>query len=327
MNFFSLYPHGGAVSLVWSRRRNTATLPAAVLFAWLALTAGLAHAQATGTIRASTPPVEYTPFEVVVQTSGSYCFDPVFPLFGDVLYAADTLSVVLTHVISPKQRPDDARVCGQQRKFMLPGLPRGRQSIKVDITSYGGSNSTGARVVETLTTSVDVAPFAASASLITFWTGLYSPSMVLGEGGIQLSSGRFTMFANGWDWLEVGSPDTGYTFKAFAFAAEDRLPEALARLYYVRYPTGYPGAFYTVDKAMSLRLAGEWGQPVFETLTAVGRLNQGACPLGMSSVYQAFHPLAISHRWTQSRAVYAALLANGYQGDGPSWCAPALRGE
>ena len=260
----------------------------------LATTTRQALAQAN--IRTTTPPGEYTPFEVVVETNGSYCYDPTFPIFGDVQYAAETVSVVLTHVISLRQRPDSARVCGQQRKFMLPGLPRGRQSIEVDITSNGGSNSTGARVVETLTTSVDVAAFAASPSVVTFWTGLYSSGTVLGEGGIQLSSGRFTMFANGWDWIEVGSPETGYTFKVFTFAAEDRVPEALTRLYYVRYPIGYPGAFYSVDRATALRVAAEWGQLVFETLTAVGRLNQGACPIGMSPVYQAFHPQAISHR-------------------------------
>ena len=212
---------------------------------------------------------------------------------------------------------------------MVPGLPRGRQTIKVDITDRGSSpnNNQGAHVSETLMGAFDVAPLSATAALVNFWTGLFSPGTVLGEGGIRLTSSRFSMFANGWDFLEVGDPGTGFTFKALSFSETDRLPDALARLYFVRYPSAFHGSFVTVDQAVARRLAGEWGNPVFESLSAVGKFANGACPIGMSPVYQAFQTQAISHRWTQSRAAYAALLANGYKGDGAVWCAPALRGE
>jgi hypothetical protein len=306
---------------------NSAKLTGGAAFVLAALATATAHAQSS--LRASTPPVEYAPFEVVVQTSRSYCFDAAFPIFGDVQYSGATLSVVLTHLISPLQRRGVAATCSQERRFMLPGLPRGRQTIKVDVTESvaDANNAQGSRVSETVTGAIDVAPLSATASLVNFWTGLFSPGAVLGEGGIRLTSSRFSMFAGGWDWLEVGDPATGYTFKALSFAAADRLPDALTPLYFVRYPVAFPGGFWTVDKAVAQRLAGEWGSQVSETLSAVGRLNDGACPIGMSPVYQAFHKQAISHRWTQSRAAYSALRANGYAGEGATWCAPALRGE
>lgn len=311
----------------FARHLNCLRLAVASTFLLTALTAAPAHAQSS--LRASTPPVEYSPFEVVVQTSKSYCYDAAFPIFGDVQYSVGALSVVLTHLISPLQRRGVAVTCSQERKFMLPGLPRGRQTIKVDVTDTGvtSNNSQGAHVSETVIGTIDVAPLSATASLVNFWTGLFSPGAVLGEGGVRLTSSRFSMFSGGWDWLEVGDPESGYTFKALSFAATDRLPDALTPLYFVRYPTGFPGGFWTVDKAVAQRLAGEWGSLLSESLSAVGRLTDGACPIGMSPVYQTFHKQAISHRWTQSRAAYAALRANGYVGEGASWCAPALRGE
>lgn len=81
---------------------------------------------------------------------------------------------------------------------------------------------------------------------------------------------------------------------------------------------------------MARRLALEWsGKALDETggYEVVGRLVAGACPLGMSPVYQAFQPKEVAHRWTQSRVTYAMLLNAGYAGDGPVWCAPALSGE
>ncbi len=309
------------------RRIRVATL-ATLLLVLLAVMAGAAHAQ--GTIRATTSPVEYVPFEVTIQTSNSYCYDATFPLVGDVQYTSGTLSVVLTHLTSTLVPDGQSTTCGQERKFTVSGLPRGRQTIKVDVTNAGvdSNNSVGARVSETITSTVDVASFSTSAALVNFWTGGFrSTSPNDSVRVFQLTPSRFAMFSGQWDWMEVGSPETNYTFKAFVFASADRLPDALARLYVLNYPDPYRGVYWTIDKVNAQRLATEWNKAVTETLWAVGRTINGACPLGMSPVYQAFHPRAISHRWTQSRAAYATMLSNGYQGDGPSWCAPALRGE
>ena len=280
---------------------------------------------AQGSIRLSALPVEFVPFEVVVQTSSSYCHDATFPLLGETQYGGGTLSVVLTHMSSPLLRTEVPATCGRERRFTVPGLPRGLQALRVEITGRGVSE--GAHVSESITANFDVAHFSATASLVNFWTGRFRPALVDGPWSFVLTPSRFSPFFGQWDWLEVGDPLIGYTFKAFALTVSDRLPDALAPLYSLSYPLPYGGVYWTTDKAVAQRLATEWAEPVQTAQWAVGRYVNGACPIGMSPVYQAFHVQAVSHRWTQSRTAYAALLANGYLGDGPTWCAPALRGE
>lgn len=311
------------IVMTLGRARSRVNPIIVIVLGFLAVMAGPAHAQAT--IRASTPPMEYAPFEVVVQTSKSYCYDATFPILGEVQYSAGTLSVVLSHLHSTLVPDGDRSTCGQERRFTLPGLPRGQQTVKVDVTEYGGSIT---RVSETITLNIDVTPFSTTSSLVNFWTGGFRSTDPSDSVRVfLLTSSRFAAFAGGWDWLEVGLPETGYTFKAFTVVEGDRLPAALARLYNVSYPDPHRGRYWTADEAVAQRLAAEWRKPISTILWAVGRVVNGACPISMSPVYQTYHPRAISHRWTQSRTAYAALLANGYQGDGASWCAPALRGE
>lgn len=295
---------------------------------WL-LAACVNPAHAQGAIQLPTTVAEYTPFEVVVQTSKRYCFDARFPLLGEVQYSAGTLSVVLTHLSSPLRPLGNAITCGQERRFMLPGLPRGQQKIKVDITDASDVSiveSSGANVSETLVATAQVYAYN-NAELGYFWTGTFTPGLG-GAVGFLLTPTRQTVWLNEWDWLEVGFVLTGYTFRAFSFAEADRLPADLLRLYSVKYPRPFGGAFWTTDKSVAQRLAGEWANPLLESAFAVGRVSAGgACPIGMSPVYQTFNARATSHRWTQSRTAYSALLANGYAGEGVAWCAPALRGE
>ena len=295
---------------------------------WL-LAACVNPAHAQGSIQLPTTVAEYTPFEVVVQTSKRYCFDARFPLLGEVQYSAGTLSVVLTHLSSPLRPLGNAITCGQERRFMLPGLPRGQQKIKVDITDASDVSiveSSGANVSETLVATTQVNAYN-NADLGYFWTGTFTPGLG-GAVGFLLTPTRQTVWLLEWDWLEVGFVLTGYTFRAFSFVEADRLPADLLRLYSVKYPRPFGGAFWTTDKSVAQRLAGEWTNPLLESAFAVGRVSAGgACPIGMSPVYQTFNARATSHRWTQSRAAYSALLANGYAGEGVAWCAPALRGE
>ena len=261
---------------------------ACVSVSLLVMTVHPANAQST--IRTVTPPVEYTPFEVVVQSSKRYCFDPSFPLFGEVRYATSTVSVVLTHLNSPLLERGRWVTCGQERKFTLPGLPSGQQTIKIDVTDGIDFQTGTALVSETITATIEVAAFSTTSTLVNFWTGTFTPGLG-GARGFRLTPSRFSVWNTEWDWLEVGDSEKNYTFKGFQFAEADRLPDALARIYSVTYPDPYRGSFWTVDKAVAQRLAGEWGRQIdgFPSPLAVGRLTSGACPIGMSPVYQTFH--------------------------------------
>ena len=311
-----------------SRHLTKARYPV-VLMLWL-LAAWHAPVHAAISIQLPATVVEYTPFEVLVTTGKTYCFDARFPLLGEVQYTAGTLSVVLTHLRTPLRALNDAITCDRDRRFMVPGLPRGLQTIKVDITDASDVSSverSGANVSETLTASVQVAEFNSVTDLAYFWTGTFTPGLG-GPVGFLLTPSRQSPWLVEWDWMEVGVVLTGYTFRAFSMTPADRLPADLLRLYSVKYPSPFGGTFWTTDRAVAQRLAGEWANPLIESNFAVGRVKAGgACPIGMSPVYQTFNAGAVSHRWTQSRTAYTALLANGYSGEGATWCAPALRGE
>jgi hypothetical protein len=291
---------------------------------WLvAVSASLSYAQ--GTIRTSIPPVEYTPFEVTVTMSKEGCYDSMFPLLGETQYVGGTLSVVLSQLRSPVAA-QTTLVCGRERKFVVPGLPRGRQEIKVSVTE-----PVGPFIAETIAATLDVAPISPNITVVNFWTGSYFPSSIgsgsVGPPGFYLSPRRFAVWPSQWNWLELGDEETNYTFKGFNVSDSETLPSWLVRLSNVAYPEPFRGRFWTTDAALAQRLASEWNSGPTLQGWAVGRLVSGSCPIGMSPVYQTFHPKAVAHRWTQSRTAYAALLANGYMGDGPVWCAPALRSE
>jgi hypothetical protein len=311
---------GAGIGLAWMRRA-CATIAAGALVASPAL--------AQSTIRTLTSPVEYTPFDVIVTTSKRTCFDPKFPLLGDVQYATGQLTVVLTHLNSPLDNLSAGILCGFDRRFTLPGLPRGRQNVRIDVTERSFQQSVGATISETITANIDVSPLNATTPLVNIWTGTFTtPPGTEVMRSFELTAGRVPFLNNTqWDWLEVGDIQQNYTFKALQTFITDRPPDALVRLYTVTYPDRYRGTLWTTDKTEAQRLAQLWQRTVSETPWLVGRLTNGACVIGMSPVYRTFHPQAVTHRWTQSRAAYAALLANGYSGDGAVWCAPALRGE
>lgn len=289
--------------------------------AMVALWVTSAHA---GSVQLPAVIQEYTPFEVVVTTDQPLCVG--FPVVGDMQYSNGTLVTVLTHLAAPGRD----RFCNGQksRTVTIPGLPRGAQTLRFDATAgdrYPEIN--GAVVVESVATTVTVAP-APGIRSVNFWTGTYTPGIYTSKVlTFFLSPSRFSMFLGQNDWLEVGPGESSYTFKGFQIDANAALPPGLVRLSTVLYPNPFSGVFWSTDVAAANRLAGEWGNPRNETNYAVGKLVAGACPIGMSPVYQAFHPATVTHRWTQSRTAYATMLGNGYQGDGAVWCAPALRGE
>jgi len=279
-----------------------------------------------GAVQLPATMVEYTSFEVIVTTDQPLCLG--FPVVGDMQYTSGTLVTVLTHLVAPGRDRNCGEQSGRTRRLTIPGLPRGQHTLRFDVTrtpTFPEVN--GATVAESVSINVTVEA-APGVSLVNFWTGTYTPGVNnTTVSTFFLSPSRFSMFVGQNDWLEAGVSDTNYTFKGFQIDATAQLPPGLVRLSTVRYPSPFSGTFWSADVNLANRLAGEWGNARVETNYAVGKLVAGACAIGMSPVYQAFHPATVTHRWTQSRTAYITMLANGYQGDGAVWCAPALRGE
>ena len=277
---------------------------------------------------------EYDPFTARVTFNTAYCLSDTYPIFGEVDLKGSVLSVVLTHL---KTGP-----CVATRDVRIPGLPGGEYTLRISVSKTApGSRLDGgiSTLAETVEASILV---STSTTLRSFWTArvdgnefedIYETGRIPYAGPVTLyySGLRGGIFGLPQDWLEVGLPSgTAYAFKALgAFRAN--LQSALTPLFALKYPPPYKGSYFTADRAVAERLTREWtGKPLVDegdAVFAVGRLIAGACPLGMSPVYQAFHPTEVAHRWTQSRVTYAMLLNVGYAGDGPVWCAPALRGE
>ncbi len=305
----------------WANRR----LMTAVI---LLSTAISSVAAAQGTVVFPATVSEYRPFTVTVITAQPYCVG--FPVVGDMRYSENTLYAVLTHVDAPNTQKRCGGQTALQRRVTLPGLPRGQQSLRLEVTDESISGGVwGARVAETISATVKVEPIS-GGDLQGFWMGSVTAATGADAGKVLafgLTPNRVSIFLGQLDWLDVGAPEIGYTFKAIGASADVTLPETLVRLQLVAYPAPYNGSFWTVDPATARRLAAEWGKTAVEYPFAVGKLVAGACPIGMSPVYQAFHANTVTHRWTQSRTAYVTMLSNGYQGDGPAWCAPALRGE
>ena len=198
----------------------------------------------------------------------------------------------------------------------IPGLPGGQYTLRISVSKTApGSRLDGgiSTLAETVEASILV---STSTALRSFWTArvdgnefedIYETGRIPYAGPVTLyfSGLRGGIFGLPQDWLEVGLPSgTAYTFKALgAFRAN--LQSALTPLFALKYPSPYKGSFFTADRAVAERLTREWtGKPLVDegdAVFAVGRLIAGACPLGMSPVYQAFHPTEVAHRWTQTR--------------------------
>ena len=298
-------------AMSWNMRRHLQTV-------CLASLANLAYAQPS--IQIAAPPQEYVPFQVGVTFSRPYCLNETAAV-SETEYKGNTLSITLTHLF---QRGG----CPVPQFITVPGLPRGVTTLKVSVTERGPLYGNVTNIAETIATQVVVLPVSESVTPATFWTGRYTPPFGGTPSRFVLTSSRFSAFGSEWDWLEAGDPETtAFTFKAFSFAASDKLPAALARLYSVPFPDPLTGVYWTIDSSSADALARSWSKPVTATQFAVGRFVNGVCPLGMSPIFQTFNPSVVTHRWTQSRSAYATMLANGYSGDGPVWCSPALRGE
>jgi hypothetical protein len=289
-------------------------------------------------VTVDSPPPAYQPFDLRVTFNAGVCLSPTYPLFGDVSYKDKVLTITLSHL--------KTGVCELTRTVRVPGLPPGFHDIVVQVTkgasATGGAIPIGAPPFGSNPSSQDSyttlePPFAGRIEIAELFSTVLAtyrddePSLVsgaippekIGMGAIVLGSGALTALGNAvkGDWLE---PNAGYTFRVYGLAQGMSIPDDLVPLRLLKYPLPLKGVFATTDAATADRLANEWGNNINANGGGlVGKLSAGSCPIGMSPVYQAFHPVAIAHRYTQSNATYRMLIANGYKGDGAVFCAPS----
>lgn len=260
---------------------------------------------------------EYVPFSVVLEASNApLCDGPAVNVVGNVRLRGDVAEITVP--------PFGARC--MSRLLTIPGLPRSVRSLQVSLTALANNSGGGTRAmpIDTVAKDIEVSPLLGESGFARFWTAEFRPALTPGPVRLLLTPSRVEMFTGQWLWLESGDPQTeAYTFKALsAPLTAGALPASLSRLYRVEYPAPFVGAYFTIDGDAARRLAREWSRNAEELPYALGRLDAGTCPMGMSPVYQVFNPSAVFHRWTQSQDTYRVLVAGGLVGEGAAWCAP-----
>ena len=275
-------------------------------------------------------PRSYEGFTAQVTFDAPYCVSAAYPLIGAGELRADLFSITLSHL-----KPG---ACGNTFRVSVPGLPAQVARLQVSMTK-GGAIGQPSAIAETVETTLSLTGYVSGEP---FWTvrvesdGVYNPFNLAQDGAragpVVLWPFSGAPLTGAGEWMETGaSLQQAYTFRALrpatsgtpTYASTDLVP-----LYRVFYPSPLRGLYYTTDFTVAQQLEQSWNSRSLSDLggvssAPVGRLRGGACPVGMTPVYRAFHPTAdIAHRYTQSLPAYQLLMRNGYIGEGPAWCAP-----
>ncbi len=303
---------------------------------WLTATAiaftlaGPAHS-ASLAISEPAAPRSYENFIAQVTFDAPYCVSASYPLIGEGELRDDVFSVVLSHL-----KPG---ACSNTFRIAIPGLPAQVTRLRVSMTRAPAINGQPAVIAETVETALALTGYVTGDPM---WTarvesdGVFNPFNLPQDGSrsgpVVLWPGNGAPATGAAERMEVGaSLQSAYTFRTLkpatgttpTYVSDDFVP-----LYRVFYPAPLRGLYYTTDFLVAQQLERSWNGRGLNDQTGnasapVGRLRAGACPVGMTPVYQAFHPMAdVAHRYTQSLAAYQLLLRNGYVGEGPAWCAP-----
>lgn len=281
-------------------------------------------------------PTAYSPFVARVTFLNSYCISGTYPLVGEATFLANTLTMTFSQL---KPGP-----CGRTHTVTIPGLPAGDHTLRLSMTTSTMSFTSVTTVAETIERQISVGDYPGHKGRFVFRTARISPTNIgnifnTPEGG----TGPIALFASIDDilfsiqTLEVGTAVSEGDAAAKTFEADyhvgtaESVPPELTPLYQIYYPLPLAGIYHTVNRAVAANLAKAWVHPwqqrfddAYAEGTLVGRIIGGTCPIGMTPVYQAFHPTnEIAHRYTQDATTYRLLIQNGYVGEGAAWCARA----
>lgn len=309
-----------------NRIRQIAAAVGIVLLSLISLAGGIADAA----INASSP-APWQPFLLSVTFSQPLCTADDHPLLAEAELKAYKLSLTLTHIRNG--------ACSNTKQIRVPALRPGRYAVTVAVTrresGYGGGY---ALIGEQIDGSI-VVPEPVGAAKPAICGVAFVTYGDIGDSIIPAPYGAGAVYTRPITALPVtlGGPPWGAILEQAGqatFIAEcvpDGVsPPPLTRVYDVRYPAGFGGNFLTTDREEALRLMRAWwpanidaygGEPDGWRPSWVGRLESGACPLGMKPVYRLFHPVAIAHRYTTSMSAYRVLIENGYTGEGARFCA------
>ena len=141
-----------------------------------------------------------------------------------------------------------------------------------------------------------------------------------------------TADAGGYQYYPTYASDIGRWQPVF-YAWSLRTPESNTQLQPVyAMALSVPGLperlFYTIDPKERAALLGSGafvdaftGTTISATFAAIAPTG-GVCPAGRITIYRAFEPKVVIHRYVPA-STYRLLLANGWRGDGVAFCVAA----
>ena len=205
--------------------------------------------------------------------------------------------------------------------FALPPLATGVYTVRVADSTVGfsgilyGNNFIRTTASTTLTVSADMPP-------------IVKVYLEFGSNNTTL----VTTDLGSYQYFPIYASDMGQWQPVF-YAWRSRTPEPNAQIQPVYgLATRISGLearlFYTIDPKEKAALVASGAfvdaypnSPSSAAFAAIAPTGS-VCPLGRVTIYRAFEPKALIHRYVPT-ATYRALLANGWTGDGVAFCVAA----
>ena len=199
----------------------------------------------------------------------------------------------------------------------LPPLAAGEYTVRGADSAFGFSGILYGNnfIRSTASTAFTVAPNMPQLVQVFLQQGPFGTILSSSDAGAYQYFPTYASDLGRWQpvfyaWLyRIAEPNTQLQP---IYALEVRIPGLTGRL------------FYTVDpkeRAALVASSAFADVPSNSQYSAIAPTG-GICPLGRVTIYRAFEPKALIHRYVPA-ATYRALLANGWKGDGVAFCVAA----
>lgn len=194
----------------------------------------------------------------------------------------------------------------------LPGMPAGSYRIQLRFPNRVVSHSRDLVVSRTAVTPTTAESLIYGPTQRYFLTANAADLPALG-----ITGGEFFSFSSGGTWPRWAKAETGFK----VWPATGDVPSAakpVCRFFNTRVATHFYSAKVTDCDALR-------GQPDWVDEGTSFRIllpTSGVCQVGTEPIYRLFSAQLSNHRYTREANTYAAMIAQGWAGEGAVFCAP-----
>ncbi|MGL4229977.1 MAG: hypothetical protein ACRCWJ_01300 [Casimicrobium sp.] len=267
-------------------------------------------------------PRAFEPFDVIIrsQSGEQFCIREDIGPVGDVISEVNKLRLFLTSFDLP---------CDTTYRLRLPGTKAGEFVLHL------------ARTVPSVADAYFLSPrpvvVAESAHRVAIEPALTAnPVLMLDTGATTLLEFEDS-YGRGFFFREAMNVDPSYLYSA-KFAKQFPLfyawkvaalgsgaPTEARSVYKLTLPSNANGSrefvIYTMSTAEAEGLAQSgWAREA--AFAAMPSIGGNGCLAGLRPIYRLFNVKSLRHRYVSNIEHYNVLIANGWAGEGVSWCSP-----